>query len=287
MKCINCGSENLETAKFCKACGTVIRTTQTESYPSGAWYLVAIFFGILGGIIGYFAIRDKNKGMAKKQLIVGFVSTILLTIFWIIILWGPTTGSISVSSAPSGASIYLDSAYKGMTPMMIDSIEPGSHTIELELGGYQVWSQTVYVDAGKTSDVYPSLQLKTPSAIIRKVWVDHNVYENNLKGMKIHVMFDINNLKDESCQAWAFFYFKDGTALPGYNKKYSSVDNKLAMGEDFIPIYESSTFNDFTLFMPYDEIDLSGSYDLKFHVVLFHGNTQLDTSDWVYFTYTS
>ncbi|HLB71703.1 MAG TPA: zinc ribbon domain-containing protein [Candidatus Methanoperedens sp.] len=84
MKCPNCGFENPEMAKFCGKCGTVIRTTQTGSNPSGAWYLVPFFFGILGGIIGYFAMRDKNKGMANNLLIVGIVSSI----FWWIILAG-------------------------------------------------------------------------------------------------------------------------------------------------------------------------------------------------------
>ena len=55
MKCPNCGFENPEVAKFCGKCGTVIRTTQTGSNPSGAWYLVPIFFGILGGNVNVLA----------------------------------------------------------------------------------------------------------------------------------------------------------------------------------------------------------------------------------------
>ena len=65
----------------------------------------------------------------------------------------PTTGSISVSSNPSGASIYLDESYQGTTPFSINNVEAGSHTIKLELTGYLEWSQTIDVAAGQISTV--------------------------------------------------------------------------------------------------------------------------------------
>jgi len=65
----------------------------------------------------------------------------------------PATGSISVSSSPSGASIYLDGAYEGRTPEIIRSVSPGDHTIKLERDGYYDWSTTVGVTAGATSYV--------------------------------------------------------------------------------------------------------------------------------------
>jgi hypothetical protein len=49
--------------------------------PSKLWYLLPIFLGIIGGIVGYFAIRDKDRKMAKYILIVGFIPTILVIIF--------------------------------------------------------------------------------------------------------------------------------------------------------------------------------------------------------------
>ena len=65
----------------------------------------------------------------------------------------PTTGSISVSSNPSGASIYLDGSYQGTTPFTINNVKAGSHKIKLELTGYLEWSQTIDVAAGQTSPV--------------------------------------------------------------------------------------------------------------------------------------
>jgi len=72
----------------------------------------------------------------------------------------PTIGSISVSSSPSGASIYLDGSYQGITPMTIKNVEAGSYTITLKHTDYQDWSDTISVRAGDTTYVSPSLPLK-------------------------------------------------------------------------------------------------------------------------------
>ncbi|NMG82589.1 MAG: PEGA domain-containing protein, partial [Methanosarcinales archaeon] len=45
------------------------------------------------------------------------------------------SGRISVSSTPSGASIYLNDIYKGTTPKTLTGVPVGSHTIILEKSG--------------------------------------------------------------------------------------------------------------------------------------------------------
>lgn len=66
-------------------------------------------------------------------------------------------GDISISSSPSGASIYLDNIYQGETPKALKNIEHGSHNITLILAGYANWSQTINVDAGKTTSISQTL----------------------------------------------------------------------------------------------------------------------------------
>ncbi len=48
-----------------------------KSTPSWLWYLVPLGFGIFGGIIGYYAIVDRNKEMAKMLLITGIIITVV------------------------------------------------------------------------------------------------------------------------------------------------------------------------------------------------------------------
>ena len=41
--------------------------------PSKAWYLLPIFFGIVGGVIGYFVLRKRDREFAERVLIIGLV----------------------------------------------------------------------------------------------------------------------------------------------------------------------------------------------------------------------
>ena len=76
----------------------------------------------------------------------------------------PSTGSISVSSTPSGASILLDGANTGaVTPSTLKNVAAGSHTIQCTKTGYTSTSQGVTVQAGKTVTVKMTLQANTPS----------------------------------------------------------------------------------------------------------------------------
>ena len=73
----------------------------------------------------------------------------------------PPSGSISVSSTPSGADIYLDGEYKGTTPKTISGIQIGSHTIRLEKSGYGDATRTVNVRSGETATLSETLIQKT------------------------------------------------------------------------------------------------------------------------------
>ena len=41
---------------------------------SKAWYLLPIFLGIIGGIIGFFVLRHDSPKMARNCLIIGIIS---------------------------------------------------------------------------------------------------------------------------------------------------------------------------------------------------------------------
>ena len=63
----------------------------------------------------------------------------------------PSTGTIAISSTPSGASIYFDGVYKGTTPKVITNVTQVSHEVKLTLSGYNDWSHTALAAAGSTS----------------------------------------------------------------------------------------------------------------------------------------
>jgi len=108
-----------------------------------------------------------------------------------------------------------------------------------------------------------------PSGEIRKLWVDHDVYDNRQKGMRIHLTFSAQRLKNKQCTATAYFYYASGKPLKDFNDKYSTTDGKVGMHADFTPSYASSVYKDFQLFMPHTELHMApGEFDLKFFVKL-------------------
>lgn len=72
-------------------------------------------------------------------------------------------GAIDISSSPTGATIYLNNVNKGITPVTLTDLMPGSYTVTLQLSGYTTWSEVVQVNGGATSYVAASLS-PTPTA---------------------------------------------------------------------------------------------------------------------------
>ena len=107
------------------------------------------------------------------------------------------------------------------------------------------------------------------SASVERVWIDHGVYQNEMKGMMIHVKFDVNNALGKNGKVIAYFNFQDGKALDDFNGKYCTTEGHVCASKKFSPKYNSSSYNDFKIFMPYSELHMgSGSSKLDFYVVV-------------------
>ena len=68
------------------------------------------------------------------------------------------TGSVKVTSLPSAAEVYLDNEYRGTTPATINEVTAGNHTVEIRLGGYENWSESIRVISAGTLNVSASLK---------------------------------------------------------------------------------------------------------------------------------
>ncbi|MCK4938574.1 MAG: PEGA domain-containing protein [Methanosarcinales archaeon] len=75
------------------------------------------------------------------------------------------TGLIKIDSSPSGASVYFDDTNEGTTPITLNDIPVGSHTIKLTKSGYNDIYKTITVSSGKTTTVSESLSV-SPIIII-------------------------------------------------------------------------------------------------------------------------
>src|SRR4029450_13744097 len=53
-----------------------------------------------------------------------------------------------VDSRPAGATVTVDGTRRGTTPLTIESMTPGKHTVVIERPGYRPWSTTIDIKAG-------------------------------------------------------------------------------------------------------------------------------------------
>ena len=60
--------------------------TYPERPRSNAWYLLPIFIGMIGGIVGYLAIRKDDPQKAKNCIYIGIVMMVIGIIFNILLL---------------------------------------------------------------------------------------------------------------------------------------------------------------------------------------------------------
>lgn len=122
-------------------------------------------------------------------------------------------------------------------------------------------------------------QAQKSTAQIETVTVEHDVYENDVKGMKIHLKFSVQNMKGFKGRCIAYMYYEDGTPLKDTNGSYRTTDGQCAFGKDFTPTSDRSTFNDFVIFVPLKELEADkGKHNMKFSCTIWDKSSDSSTS---------
>ncbi|MEN6609684.1 MAG: PEGA domain-containing protein [Methanoregulaceae archaeon] len=92
-------------------------------------------------------------------------------------------GTLYVVSTPSGANVYADGTYKGVTPLTLTGVSPGTHIVELDLTGYYDWKSTVTVGNGQTQTITATMSpitSKTGWIIASSTPANANVYVDSV-----------------------------------------------------------------------------------------------------------
>lgn len=138
----------------------------------------------------------------------------------------------------------------------------------------------------------------TPRAEVNRVWVEHNIprtgYNSvynaywgwqqvpyNYYVMRIHVNFDVDNMKGKTIRVCAFFYDEDGDEMTTSNNQYRAPDGQVTVQKTATPGYKNTNYSDVALEIP-TSVMRKGSN--KFHIQIqdSRGNT-LTTSSYEYF----
>jgi hypothetical protein len=85
-------------------------------------------------------------------------------------------GTLSISSEPSDAAIFIGSREAGRTPLIIADPSSGSHNVAVKKDGYEDWKETVNIVSGKEIVLTAVLQLKPGSLSINSKPSDAVIY---------------------------------------------------------------------------------------------------------------
>ena len=91
--CSGCGAElPSPDADVCTHCGRLAKEKlrlmsqdENTSHRSAWWYLLPIFFSIIGGVIAYFVVKGDDPKLARNCLILGFIITLIGFVFGVIV----------------------------------------------------------------------------------------------------------------------------------------------------------------------------------------------------------
>lgn len=110
---------------------------------------------------------------------------------------------------------------------------------------------------------------------IKDITVEHNVFKDGVKGMKILVDFSVQNMKGIEGSCVVYFYYENGNRVMGKNQKYKTANGHAATHTTIKPGYHPKTvYTDLEIFMPYNELEVgTGKHSLKFYCKIWEYST--------------
>jgi serine/threonine-protein kinase len=70
----------------------------------------------------------------------------------------PAAASVSISSNPASATVSVDGKEIGKTPIDDLNLEPGTHRVEVRVGGFQAWRTEVEARSGESLQIVATLE---------------------------------------------------------------------------------------------------------------------------------
>ncbi len=74
-------------------------------------------------------------------------------------------GAIIVQTAPSGAHVYIDNEYKGLSPATMDNIQSGAHTIKVVKKNYHIEQRDITVNPLERTELLLELNVIDPDVV--------------------------------------------------------------------------------------------------------------------------
>ena len=178
-----------------------------------------------------------------------------------------TKGKTPETSTLAARNIYITRRVQtyGVTFRLTTEIEK-----ELRIAGATTGLITAIRQNGPAVAT-PTPYSSKPSASFKDLWIDYDITEGGQKGMRIHVKFTAYGMKNLDSYLAVYFLDEDGNSLKDNNGKFSSSLDTVAVYKELRPGYDPAEYADYTVFMPYSELDLpNGNWDLTMDVKLIY-----------------
>lgn len=124
---------------------------------------------------------------------------------------------------------------------------------------------------------------------INRIWVDHNEIQNDVKGMKIHLDFEVGNANGHTIRPIAYLFNENGTPLEDLDGQFCTMDGQVSTGVSTTSTAERMHWKDFEIFFPYNQLHLtqSGFHSLYFVITVWDmtGEASLIESEKTSFSY--
>ena len=117
---------------------------------------------------GTYTIWAVDRPNDRSRLAVADYTTITVTLMTptIAVDTPVVPGTLELTTSPEGASVVIDEAYRGSTPLTIKGVEPGSYQVTFSRPGYVTLSTPARVEPGKTTQITGMLYPSTGSLAI-------------------------------------------------------------------------------------------------------------------------
>jgi eukaryotic-like serine/threonine-protein kinase len=115
---------------------TQMKTEQKKKSFKPVYIYSTIGFVIIAALIAYLMVKPGEKNGQETDKDAQKTDTLLIT--------NNILASISISSEPSGATVFINDKNIGSTPLIIDSLKTDSYNIKVRLSGYEQWTAKDY-----------------------------------------------------------------------------------------------------------------------------------------------
>ncbi|WP_292347647.1 MULTISPECIES: PEGA domain-containing protein [unclassified Methanoregula] len=99
--------------------------------------------------------------LEARDICTGTVSTATMSHYVTITV---PSGTLAVTTEPKGASVFIDNAFRGVTPLTLEDTPSGYHVLRLTLAGYEDYTTSITLDPEKTILVRANLLNSTANA---------------------------------------------------------------------------------------------------------------------------